>query len=332
VWPREVRAQASVQETTPFSMWLDLTRRAAAGWPQSGLPFWISSVSGATALATGQPDTTTIQIGLRNLGSLDNRMELRLFFDDVPGAQPTVIGWGPGGVQVFIKGPLGQGLGLATSEMLTFAAASVDDVQITVPGDGHNLRGAFLLVLKSEVIQHGLDFAVTTNLIEAFERSAPLIAPSDDLTLFGRVKATIDSTVTKLSKDDAPTGTWEFDLQAVPLLAVLTFEILDADAEVPPTVNMNDRPLGAVNVALPDLADPAYVGLVRALEPGMRFRYSGWLRVQKVIPTTALLVGTNRLVLELPSNAAGAVAVRSLSLQLKYNWTNLDYSLAPTAP
>ena len=159
-----------------------------------------------------------------------------------------------------------------------------------------------------------------------------MVAPSDDLTLFGRVKATIDSGVTKLTADESPTGTWEFELQTVPLLAVLTFEILDADAEAPPNVTMNDRPLGAVNVSLPDLADPAYVGLVRALEPGMRFRYSGWLRVQKVIPAAALQTGTNRFVLELPSNAAGAIAVRALSLQLKYNWTNLDYSLAPTAP
>src|ERR1700680_4480201 len=119
--PQGVRAQASLQETTPFSIWLDLTRRAAAGWPQTGLPFWLSAVSGSTATTVGQPGTTTIQVGLRNLGNLDNRMELRLFFDDLPGAGPTITGWGPNGAQIFTKGPLGQGLGLATSEMLTFA-------------------------------------------------------------------------------------------------------------------------------------------------------------------------------------------------------------------
>jgi hypothetical protein len=29
---------------------------------------------------------------------------------------------------------------------------------------------------------------------------------------------------------------------------------------------------------------------------------------------------------------SGAVAVRNLELQLKYNWKNLDYQLAPTTP
>jgi len=174
--PPMVRAQASLQESTPFSIWLDLPRRAAASWPQTGLPFWVSGVIGFTVTPAGQPGTTTIEIGLRNLGNLNNRMELRLFFDDVPGAGPTITGRGPNDAQVFTKGPLGQGLGLATSEMLTFAAASVDDVEISVPGDGHNLRGIFLVVLKSEEIEHALDFAVPTNLIEALACYIPLFA------------------------------------------------------------------------------------------------------------------------------------------------------------
>jgi hypothetical protein len=275
---------------------------------------------------------TTVQIQMRNLQSLNSQMQLRLFFEDVPGASPTIVGVAQDGSEVVSKGPLGSGLGLSTSESLIFGTANVSAVQIRVPGDGSNLRGVFLVVLRSDAIQHALDFALPTNLIEAFDRGTPLVAPTDDMTLFGRVKATVDSGVTKLAADSNPTATWEFEMQTVPLLAVLTFEVLDVDAQAPPEVMMNDHPLGPVNVALPDLADPAYVGLVRALETGMRFRYSGWLRAQKVIPASALLPGTNRFVVELPANAAGAIAVRSLSLQLKYNWKSLDYSLAPTTP
>jgi hypothetical protein len=86
-----------------------------------------------------------------------------------------------------------------------------------------------------------------------------------------------------------------------------------------------------VTVSWPDLADPGYLGLVRPLETGMRFRYAGWLRAQKMIPGAVLKQGTNRLVLTVPAEA-GTVAVRNLALQLKHNWKNLDYTITPTTP
>jgi hypothetical protein len=185
--------------------------------------------------------------------------------------------------------------------------------------------------LKTQEVRRALDFAPAPDLVDAFGRSAPLKLPGDDLGLYGRVKAALDRGAVKLTPSEAPHCVWEFELQAVPLLALVTFEVLDADAEAPLGLMVNDRPLGPVSVQWPDLADPGYVGLVRPLETGMRFRYSGWLRVQKTIPGSALRTGTNRLVLQLHSDS-GPVAIRTLELQLKNNWKNLDYTLAPSSP
>lgn len=326
-----LHAQQLRDEETLFTVWLDFHRRAAEGWPRTGLPIWLESVSGTSKVVQGQPSATTFRIRLQDLRAVKRQMELRLFFDDDANAQPTVTGWTETGTQVFSHGPLGGGVGLPTSENLTFWTTDVDFVEITVAGDGHTVRGALLELLQPEEVQRALDFTLPANLIEAFERTAPLVPQSDDLALFGRVKASLDTGVTKLSVPDSPSGTWEFNLTSAPLLAILTFELLDPDAEAPLEVTVNDRPVGAISVSWPDLADPAYVGLVRPLEPGMRFHYSGWLRAQKIVPASALQTGTNRLILSLPSNS-GSVAVRALELQLKYNWKNLDYTLAPTSP
>jgi hypothetical protein len=117
-------------------------------------------------------------------------------------------------------------------------------------------------------------------------------------------------------------------LDRQPLVAVLSFEVLHADIAEPPQVTVNGRPCGTANLSLPDLADPALRGEVRPMEADMRFRYTGWLRCQKVIPGSALRAGLNRLVLGVNRNA-GSVAVRAVEVQLKHNWQNLDYTLTP---
>jgi hypothetical protein len=73
----------------------------------------------------------------------------------------------------------------------------------------------------------------------------------------------------------------------------------------------------------PDLADPAYQGVLRPLDRGVRFRYAGWLQSQKAIPGGLLKPGVNKIELRLPAES-GPVAVRSLELQLKNQWQNLD--------
>ena len=60
----------------------------------------------------------------------------------------------------------------------------------------------------------------------------------------------------------------------------------------------------------------------------MGFRYTGWLPAQKFISGETLVAGLNSLSLGL-SNGKDAVAVRAVSIQLKYDWEKLDYVLSP---
>jgi len=193
-----------------------------------------------------------------------------------------------------------------------------------------------------------LDFAPAplkeTPVVDPFGNATPQPAQENDTYLFGRVRATLEAGVIKLSPPTATaaaTGTasqsgdpapqtsvaFEFNLEAAPLLAFVALDILGADPAAPLQAWVNDQPLGPVTAQFPDLADPAYVGLVRPLE-AMRFRYAGWLHGQLILPGSALRVGTNTLVLQLPADATPA-AIRAIELQLKHNWRILDYTLAP---
>jgi len=323
-------AQGLQEEATPFTAWLDFPRGAAEGWPSMGLPNWIESVAETSAVVQGQAVSTTFRIRLQELQRMDKQMELRLFFEDLPEAHPVVTGWSEIGSQIFKWEPHIQGLALPTSEGTSFGTANLDYIEVTVPGDGHTVRGAFLEVLKVQEIRRGLDFSAPPNLLEAFDRPAAVINPDDDMALFGRIRATLDRGVTKLTPE-APVGTWEFELNSLPLIMTVTFEVLGADMEAPLELVVNDRPVGGATVTWPDMADPAFVGIVRPLENAMRFRYAGWIRDHKVIPASALKTGINQLMFKLPSDA-GVVAVRSLELQLKHNWRNLDYQLVPASP
>jgi hypothetical protein len=324
------RAQQLQQEPTPFTAWLDF-RQLGSGQRLPGLPIWLAGVTSDHTAAPDGKAVTTIKIQLRDVGDFDQKRLLRLFFDDHAGASPSVLGLGPAGEQKFARGPFGESLELPSSETLVFSPAGIATVEIRVPGDGRNLHGAFLATLQPHSMMKALDFAAPGDLIDVFERNSAIPLPASDTALFGRVKATLDEGTVKLSATGQRSVTWEFELEAPPLLAMISFEISNADGQSPLEVTINDQPLGPVAVAWPDLADPGYLGSVRPLEPGMRFRYAGWLRAQKILPGTALKTGLNRLVLALPAEA-GTLALRHLALQLKNNWKNLDYTLNPSSP
>ncbi|HEY3897321.1 MAG TPA: hypothetical protein VGM54_01840 [Chthoniobacter sp.] len=322
-------AQQQEQEPTPFTTWIDL-HQVAAGQAPTSLPIWLASVTTSQQTNANGNVTTTFQINMRLMPGLDQKRLLRLFFEDRAGASPTVVGLDANGVQTFSRGPLGQSLELPTSDTVVFSTAGIAAIDIIVPGDGRNLRGVFLATLQNHTMMSALDFAPSGDLIDVFERGAALQVPTNDMALYGRIKATLDNGTVKFT-DAQPTITWEFELQALPLMCLVNMEILAADPQAPLELTLNDHPLGAVTVSWPDLADPGYVGMVRPLESGMHFRYAGWLRAQKVIPGSALQTGVNRLVLQLPSGAS-PTAVHNLELLLKHNWKNLDYSVNPATP
>ena len=326
------RAQELREQPSPFSVWLDFHALASSSPPRISLPIWLASLgTERTAARDDAPAQTIYRLHFRRVGDLNSSLQLRLFFDDQTGTAPTVSAWSETGAARFARGPFGTGLGLPTSENLTLPMDGVDYVDITTFGDGSNIRGVFLASLKRAETQHALDYAPPAEVADAFDNLPPAALNADDYTLYGRVKASLDPGVMKFTPQETPTGSWEFELQSPPLTAFVTFEILNADALAPLEITVNDRPLGPVSVHQPDLADPAYIGLVRPLEPDMRFRYAGWLRAQKAIPGSALRAGLNKVVLRL-SRDSSPLAVRTVELQLKYNSPALDYNLAPNTP
>jgi len=332
LWTATTRAQDALQQPTPFSVWLDFRALSAANPPKLSLPIWFESLTSNTTPASAKtPETTVFRLLFRQIGAVNSEILLRLFFDDIQNAGPTVTGWTETGANIFQRGPLGDGLGLPTSEKLILPMTGVDYVEITVTGDGSSVRGAFLASMKQAPGNHPIDYPPASTTSDAFDNLPPSAPNTADSNLFGRVKATIDAGTMKLTPGTAGSGSWQFELQSPPLLAVVTFEILDVDAMAPPEIVVNNQPLGPATVHMPDLADPAYLGRVRALDSNMHFRYTGWLRAQKVIPASALQASLNTVVIQL-SKESGPVAVRTVELQLKYNAPSLDYTISASAP
>ena len=154
----------------------------------------------------------------------------------------------------------------------------------------------------------------------------------DDGYLYGVVTARLQGAkAMRLNAADAPATTFEFQLERQPLVAVVSYEVLGATLNASPTVAVNQSPAVASEVYLPDLSDPGYRGETREDNPHMGFRYTGWVHAQKVIPGESLSAGLNNLTISL-SKGSDTVAIRSVQIQLKYNWEKLDYILAPAVP
>lgn len=321
-------AQVLRQQPTPFSVWLDFRTLSTGAPSRVALPIWLESVQ--TESVPGEkarPGRTIFRLYFRPLYHLNSYVHLRLFFDDQPGHEPSVTGWTETGDLRFEGRPLGAGVGLPTSEALLVPMRDINYLEIEAPGNGNGLRGAFLTTLKKAETHHALDFATSSEVQDPFDNLPSTSNGDDDSYLFGRVRATLERGVARLTPGEPPL-TYEFELDTRPLVAVLTFEILDVDPLYPPEATINGRPLGAISVHLPDLADPGFEGAVLPLEPDMRFRYAGWLRCQKIIRGSALEAGLNRLVVQSNSHS-GAVAIRAVDIQLKHNWQNLHYKLVP---
>lgn len=310
-------AQDLRQQVTPFSVWLDFQALASANPPKVSLPIWLESLQSDSVEGTdGTVAKTTFRLHFRQLGALNRDLLLRIFFDDVKGRSPVITGWSTEGVLVFEHGPFGASLNLPTSATLTLSMLGVAYIDIAVPGDGSNIRGSFLSSMRRGETLYALDFATPAEVSDAFDNLPSNPPPSEDSVLFGRVRATIDPGLVTFTPRTATTQIWEFELAADPLLAVLSFEILNADPLSPLEVVVNDQLLGPAAVRTPDLADPGYQGVFRPLDRGIRFRYAGWLQCQKAVPGAALRTGLNKVELRLPAES-GPVAVRSLDLQLK---------------
>ena len=312
------------EQPTPFSVWLDFRKLSKSKPHKTGLPIWIESVERMAVVG----DRAMVRIRLRRMGALTDELQFRLFFVDKPDAAPTVTGWTETGSQPYSSPLLGDGMGLETSEAMVIPATDLDYVDVEVPGDGTNLRGAFLSTLRRAEVLHGLDFDAPDALVDPFGAPVKKEAPVDDLRLFGRVRATIDSAPLKIDLSSGGIGTYEFSLETRPLIASISFEVLGSTPLEPLHAYINDAYIGTVSIAFPDLADPAFRGGSAPMERDLRFRYTGWLKGQVMVPGSRLVGGLNKFILRVTSST-GSIVVRAVEIQLKYPSSTFEYDLHP---
>jgi hypothetical protein len=315
-------AQGPAPEPAPFSAVIPLAP-LADGLPRAqGLPIWIEAVQRfeleepVDVLSDTEPKRRTVfRIRIRPLPGLSDQVLLRLYFDDLPGLQPAVSTWNEIGENRFASGPLGSGLGLPQSESLLVPLAGATYLDVEAPGSATHLRTLFVASAKTTSLVRALDFDRVGPVIDPFDAAPAPFAPDSDRSLFGRVRSTLDASTLLLSPRSAAAAVYEFELAEVPAVAVLAFEIANADVARPPEVTANDSAPRPASLALPDLADPG----VRVIptSSGPHARYEGWMPAQIALPAAVLRAGTNRIAID-PDARAHAVALRNVTLQLKY--------------
>jgi len=161
-------AQSRSRKPRPFSVWLDFHRMARPGAAPPALPIWLAKVT------TAQQTTRMARQRAPRFASkcapsgISIKAPAAPVFRRRARASPTVVGRDANGEQKFLRGPFGQGLDLPTSETVVFAVDGIDAIEIQTPGDGHNVRGAFLATLRSQTMLRALDFVANSDLIDAF--------------------------------------------------------------------------------------------------------------------------------------------------------------------
>jgi len=321
--------KAASEQSGVSSAWIDLRQTAAANSKVQSAPDWVESVTlGPAASQTAIATKSVFRIRVSRPKSEFRVLVFRLFFDDNPKAQPELIAWDESGSEVLRSGPLGSGLNLATSETVFVPMMNVSSLDVEVPGDGSTIRGAYLDWMTSSEVLHPVNAERRDLIPEPFAAAPPLHAPELDAELFGTVTATLAAETLSIGPSVQHGASFQFGIEAEPLLALLSFEVASPKVEAPPEVYLNGEDIGPVTLSLPDLADPGYRGEMTALVRQMHFAYTGWVRAQKLVPVSGLKVGTNDL-LVISGAGTAASAIRATQIQLKYLWDKSDYLLRP---
>jgi hypothetical protein len=308
------------RQPTAFTAYLDFSQQTAE------LPIWIERVDKQTTLPdAGQPETTVFRIRFRHFQGLVDQVLMRVYFDDAPNAQPVLTGWSEIGARVLGPETLGQGLGTPSSATVRIPMEGLDYIDIQAPGSGAGVRGALVAAVRPVGTMEALDFGGTAEVTDPFGAQTPAVTGSDDVLLFGRVKATLEPGVIPLgTSEDSGNAEFDFPLAKPPSIAMLTFEVSNADIAAPPQLTVNGTDAGGVSIIVTDLADPALAGQIEAARPDAVYRYAGWLKCQKVIPGSLLTAGSNEILIATPGQTE-PVALRSVEVQLKY-------TSGPTSP
>ena len=310
------------------SAWLDLRQHLDARATTQVAPDWVKSVTmtpGANQNSGAFKTIFRIQVARPpgNYGVLF----FRLFFDDKADTRPQLIAWDESGTHILRSGELGSGINLPSSDSALIPMHGISLIDIEVPGDGKTVRGAYLDWMESSEVAHPLNAEHGDVIPEPFSAMPPLHTPLQDTERFGTVTATLATETIHIGADIQESAAFEFGIEARPLLALLTFEIASPNIDAPPEVYLNGEDIGAVSLTLPELADPGYRGEMEPLMKQMHFRYTGWLRAQKIVPVGSFKIGTNALVILSPAGTISAI--RATQIQLKYLWDKSDYVLQP---
>ncbi len=312
--------------TAADSAWLDLRQNKPANSKAQSAPAWVEAVSLVNGqMADGSPKAI-FRIRVSHPAGDYQVLFFRLFFDDLSNARPELVCWDESGTQVLRSGALGAGIGLASSDFAMIPMKSVSVVDVEVAGDGKTVRGAYLDWMASSEMVHPLSTETQDIIPQPFSATAPLHAPDHDVEQFGTVTATLAAEAIPIGPDVQQAASFQFEMEAQPLVALLTFDVASPRIDSPPEVYVNGESLGAVNLVLPELADPGYRGEVESMVKDMQFHYTGWLRAQKVIPVGSLRAGNNSVMI-IGGAASAASAIRSTQVQLKYLWEKSDYEL-----
>jgi hypothetical protein len=306
--------------------WIDLRQHpAAASRPQSA-PDWVEAVNMTSSAAADGTPRTVFRIRVAQPASDLQIMFVRLFFDDNANARPEIVAWDESGTQVLRSGELGSGVALPSSDSVMIPMKGISTLDVEVPGDGKTIRGAYLDWMTSSEVVHPVNAEHRDVIPEPFSSLPPLHSPEQDLENFGTVTATLASETISVGSDFQHAAEFQFGIETQPLLALLTFEIASPRIDSPPEIYVNGEDVGAATLTLPELADPGYRGQMESLLKEMHFQYTGWLRVQKLIPVTNLKVGTNDVII-LSGAATSTSAIRGTQIQMKYLWEKSDYLL-----
>ena len=311
------------------SAWLDLRQTPAANAKPQAAPNWVEAVSIVPSTpAPGVAAKTTFRIRVTRPRADFQLLLVRLFFDDHPEQRPQLVAWDESGTVVLRSAPLGTGLSLPTSESVMVPMVGVSAIDVEVPGDGTTIRGAYLDWMANAEVVHPISAEHRDLIPEPFTAMPPLHSPEQDREMFGTVTALLADETIRIGASVQQGAAFQFGLESQPLIALLTFEVASPNIDSPPEIFVNGENIGAVTITLPDLADPAYRGENASLMKEMRFQYTGWLRAQKLVPASALKVGTNDL-LVIGGPGTPASAIRATQIQLKYLWDKTDYQLQP---
>ncbi|HEY2568080.1 MAG TPA: hypothetical protein VGI25_02040 [Candidatus Udaeobacter sp.] len=320
----------ATQQPIPESAWIDLRQNDAQNSKPQNAPSWVEALTLLPAETTEAGTTmskSVFRIRVTQPSPDYQVLFFRLFFDDKADQQPELVAWDESGTHVLRSGTLGAGMNLPSSDSVLIPMTGASSIDIEVPGDGKTVRGAYLDWMASSEVVHPANTEHRDMIPEPFSSVPALHAPPDDVENFGTVTATLAADVIRIGGQAQESAAFQFPIEALPLTALLTFEIANPRIDAPPEIYLNGQDIGPASLMLPDLSDPAYRGASQPLSAQMQFNYTGWLRAQKIVPASSLKTGTNDLVVGNGTTDTATAAIRSTQIQLKYLWDKSDYLL-----